>query len=146
MSDSPSRKNRVFEPALKLRVVQRLEAGEAVAALAREFAVARKVLYDWRAVWRGEGAEGFGKRRGPKPGGRQRRAEQPPDDPPGDPPGSARALKAELAAKERRIAELERTVGRQQMGLDFFRSALQKLNASPAAKPSARTRSTSSRP
>lgn len=146
MSDSPSRTNRVFDPCVKLRVMQRLDAGEALAALAREFGVARKVLYDWRAAWRAEGVEGFGKRRGPKPGWRRRRAEPPPDDPPGDPPGSAGALKAELAARDKRIAELERTVGRQQMGLDFFQGALQKLNVSPAAKPSAPARSTSSRP
>jgi hypothetical protein len=36
-------------------------------------------------------------------------------------------LAAEHAAAQRRIADLERTVGRQQMELDFFRRALRRV-------------------
>ena len=54
------------------------------------------------------------------------------DGPPGDPEGVLPAPRAgrereSLARSERRIAELERKIGEQQMELDFFRRALRQV-------------------
>lgn len=111
----------------------RLEAGEALAAVARSLDLNRKLLYDWRNAFRAEGPAGLSRKRGRKPGWRAKPPELSPDDPPdAAPPGGS-----ELARAQRRIAELERLAGRQQMGLDFFQKALQVLNAAPDASPSA---------
>ncbi len=76
----------------------RLEAGEALAAVARDLGISRKVLYGWRALWRAEGAAGLRHKRGPKPGLRQRRltaALAPP--PPSAAPDPAEALAKALS-------------------------------------------------
>ena len=119
---------RVFSAAFKLAAVERVEAGEPVGTVARELGVARRVLYRWREAWRAEGAAGLNRKRGRKVGWRKRPPEAPPDE---EGPPDARAL---LEQAERRIAELERLVGRQQADLDFFRRGLQALDAS--AEPS----------
>jgi transposase-like protein len=126
MAVRSDKRYRVFPAALKLDAVNRLEAGEALAAVARELGISRKILYGWRTAWRAEGIGWLDRRRGPKPGLRKRRL--------------AAALAAEmapaapdqtqaLARAEARIGELERIVGRQQAGLDFFQRALQALDA-----------------
>jgi hypothetical protein len=43
--------------------------------------------------------------------------------------GTGEVPEASLAAARRRIAELERKVGQQQLDLDFFRAALQHVEA-----------------
>jgi transposase len=116
---------RVFSAAFKQAAVERVEAGEPVGAVARELGVARRVLYRWREAWRAEGAAGLNRKRGRKVGWRKRPPTAPPDEEVRSP--DARAL---LERAERRIAELERLVGRQQADLDFFRRALQALDAS----------------
>ena len=128
---------RTFSTAFKLDAVERMEAGAAVAGLSREIGVRRKLLYDWYAGWKAEGAAGLNRKRGPKPG---RRRPKPPAGP--APPGSP----AELAQAQARIAELERVIGRQQADLDFFREALRALDetAQQGAKP--RTSIPSSKP
>jgi hypothetical protein len=93
--------------------------GEDVSALSRELKVLRKDLYYWRARYRAGGPEGL---RGK-----------------GRPPKSAVALaKKEPAGKieaaRKRIAELERKIGQQQVELDFFRQALRQVKA--ARRPS----------
>ena len=120
---------RVFSTAFKEGIVRRLEAGEALAAVAREAGIARKLLYEWRGAWRRLGVAGLNRKRGPKPG-RERILAR------GDPPGAALASSApdaaaeafapaaELARAKARIEELERKVGRQELDLDFFRKAL----------------------
>ena len=112
----------------------RLDAGEALAAVARSLELRRKVLYDWRKAWRAEGLAGLSRKRGRKPGWRAKPAEPWPDD---GPPAAAPLPATELARANQRIAELERLAGRQQMGLDFFQRALQVLNAAPDAPASA---------
>jgi transposase len=111
MTDSSSHplRARTFSPAFKQAAVARVEAGEALAFVARSLNITRKILYDWRNAFRAEGLAGLSRKRGRKPGWRA----------------------------QRRIAELERLAGRQQMGLDFFQKALQVLNAAPDASPSA---------
>jgi transposase len=115
---------RVFSPAFKQAAVERVEAGEPVGAVAQELGLARRVLYRWREAWRAEGAAGLHCKRGRKVGWRKRSLEAPPDEP------KPREAPAPLEQAQRRIAELERLVGRQQADLDFFRRALQALDAS----------------
>ena len=88
-------------------------AGENVHALARELRVLRKDLYVWRDRFRSGGPEAL---RGP---GRPRKVAAG--------PVATAAAQAPIEAAQRRIAELERKVGQQQVDLDFFRQALQQV-------------------
>jgi transposase-like protein len=142
MTESPVRSPRVFSAAFKQAAMVRLEAGEALAALGRDLKVSRKVLYDWRKAWRAEGPAGIARKRGRKPGWRK----PPPGPPEALADAQAQPETAALKRAEARIAELERTVGRQQMGLDFFRKALQDADADATDKPSAPGSTGSSKP
>jgi transposase len=135
MTDSHSHplRARTFSPAFKQAAVARVEAGEALAFVARSLNITRKILYDWRNAFRAEGLAGLSRKRCRKPGWRARALEPLLDDP----PDAAALGGSQLARAQRRIAELERLAGRQQMGLDFFQKALQVLNAAPDAPPSA---------
>jgi transposase-like protein len=103
---------RVFSREVKLAAVRRLLAGENVSALARELRLRRKLLYEWRDRFRSGGPDALRGR------GRPRKAAAAPLA--AGPPG-------ELAAARRRIAELERKIGQQQLDLDFFRQALRQV-------------------
>jgi transposase-like protein len=127
---------RNFSRELKLSAVRRMLAGENVSALARELAVLRKDLYVWRDRFRAGGPEALRGR------GRPRKVpptERPPDRPPD------RGEAGDLAAARRRIAELERKVGQQQVELDFFQRALRQVrearrpNGAPGATASTRS-------
>ena len=121
MSD---RRMRVFSTAFKANVVRRLEAGEALASVAKELGVARKLLYEWRSAWRRLGVAGLNRKRGRKPGYRAL-SDRPPSELGSDGRIGKRATPAaELDQAKARIAELERLIGRQQVDLDFFRKAL----------------------
>jgi transposase-like protein len=123
-----TRKYRVFSQEVKLAMVRRMLAGENVIALARELKVKAKDLYRWRSKFRAGGAAAL---RGPGRGG----GKPVPDDPPD----------AKLAKAQRRIAELERKIGQQQVELDFFRQALRQVRGQrrpsdgPGAGPSTRS-------
>ena len=114
-----SKKKRVWSRDLKLSAVKRMLAGENTTALAKELKVRRTILYRWRDSYRKDGAKAFPGR-------------------PGRPPKLPRTI-AEVrleaagsqAAAEKRIAELERKIGQQQVELDFFRRALRQVGASP---------------
>jgi transposase-like protein len=117
------RQRRRFSRDFKLAVLARMAAGENVSALAREFGIRRKCVYQWRERFRAGGAVALRGR------GRPTKAEvlamrsgeavpaagavMPPPAPPD-----------ELAEAQRRIAELERKIGQQQLELDFFQRAL----------------------
>ncbi len=103
---------RVFDDAFKLAAIARLDAGEAVCAVAQDLRVLRKDLYKWRAQVRAGGPAGLHKRGRPTKG----------DGPPLAPPE-----RDELATAHARIAELERKIGQQQVELDFFRGALRRV-------------------
>jgi transposase len=108
---------RVFSREFKLKVVRRMLAGENVSALAREVKVLRKDLYAWRERFRSGGPEALRGR------GRPRKVEA-------IALAVARAKKAPAAqpdASSKRIAELERKIGQQQVELDFFRQALRQV-------------------
>ena len=143
MPDKPRKPTRNFAPSVKHVAIARLEAGEALAAVARDIRITRKVLYTWRSLWRAEGAPGLSHKRGPKPGLRQRRlaAALAPTPPPA-PPDQGQAL----AKAQARIGELEGVIGRQQVGLDFFRRALQVLGADRMPDPSVPSSTGSSKP
>jgi transposase-like protein len=114
-------KPRSFSRDFKLRVIERMEAGGSASALSKELSVKRTLLYRWRDAFRSGGEAAL--RSGP---GRPTRAE-------------AVALAAvrgplakanDLAAAQRRIAELERKIGQQHLDLDFFKAALRRIEAS----------------
>ena len=119
---------RRFSREFKLAALARMEAGENVSALARALGVRRKYLYQWRERFRLGGAVALRSR------GRPTKAEVL-----AIVAGSSGALPAasavmpasappdELARAQRRIAELERKVGDQQVDLDFFRRALRQV-------------------
>lgn len=106
-------KRRRFGRAMKLEVVQRMEAGESPSDLAQEFGINRTIMYYWRDVVRERGEEGL--RDGP---GRPSRLEAL-----GSPRGPAAKAYA-LSTARRQVAELERKIGQQQADLDFFKRAL----------------------
>lgn len=106
---------RVFSRELKLAAVHRMLAGENVSELARELKVLRKDLYKWRASFRSGGPAALRGR------GRPRKA-----IPVGSPVKPA-LPEGDLTKAQRRIAELERKIGQQQVELDFFRRALRQV-------------------
>ena len=89
-------------------------AGENVAALARELGIKRKHLYLWRERFRAGGPEALIGQ------GRPRKDLQPSSTS----PSSGPCPLDDLAKAQQRIADLERTIGRQQVDLDFFQQAL----------------------
>jgi hypothetical protein len=95
--------------AFKLGAIRRMEAGECVAALSRELGVRRKLLYQWRAVYRERGRAALERRPG-----RERRS-------------SEAAGERSRGQAARRIAELERKVGRQALQIDFLRRAFKRV-------------------
>jgi transposase len=103
---------------MKLTAVRRVLAGESVGAVAQELGIRRKRLYVWKDRYAELGEAGLARRRG----GRPRK-----------PAGVAvngsegRAGRGELLAARRRIAELERKVGQQELELDFFGEALRRI-------------------
>ena len=99
----------------KLAAIGRMDAAANHAALAAELGVGRGMLLKWRRAYETGGAAALN-----VPGQRaaSAAAQRPPAAPRDDLPPDA------LAAARRRIAELERTIGQQQLDLDFFRAAL----------------------
>jgi transposase-like protein len=89
----------------KVKVVQRMLAGEPVSRLSRELKVKRTLLYRWRDAYRKEGIAGFR-----RPVGRPRLTPQ-----------------EEVPAAEARILELERKVGQQAMVIDFLQRAFKRV-------------------
>jgi transposase-like protein len=110
--------HRVFTREFKVWVVQRMLAGEDVAPLARELRLFRKDLYVWRDRFLAGGPEALrGRGRPPQ----ERSAAR------AGPPPCSEPLTAELEAARKRICELERKIGQQQLELDFFRQALRQV-------------------
>jgi transposase len=114
-----SEEKRSFSRDFKLRAVKRMEAGESSSALSVELRVKRTLLYRWRDAVRRDRERAFSGKPGPL--------------------SKAELLKrthgeqgaTELAQARRKIAELERKVGQQQLDLDFFKQALRHIEAAP---------------
>ena len=92
-------------------------AGENVSALARELKVLRKDLYVWRDRFRSGGPEALRGRGRPPKAAPASVVRSTPTKPTISPPDAA----------SKRIAELERKIGQQQVELDFFRQALRQV-------------------
>ena len=140
---------RRFSREFKLGALRRLQAGEPVGVLARELGIRRKYLYEWRDRFRIAGALGL--RSCGRPTKAEALAMQSPAGPPGDPEGillaPTAAERGSLARAERRIAELERKIGQQQVELDFFQRALRQVREArrPTGAPGAAASTRSSK-
>jgi transposase len=118
---------RLFSREYKLAALQRMLAGENVSALARELGVRRKYLYQWRERFRAGGPIALRSRGRPTKAEvlAMQAGETAPDIPEASMPRAAPPNA--LATAQRRIAELERKVGQQQVELDFFQRALRQV-------------------
>ena len=114
---SREKRARVFSREFKLRAVERMLAGEGSSALARELQLRRKLLYAWKDSYLVGGVEALRTRGRPRG-----------DQMMGMPP-EAKTERAELLQARKRIAELERKVGQQQLEHDFFVEALRRVKA-----------------
>jgi transposase len=113
-----NRKQVEYAMELKLRAVRRVGAGESVRAVAAELGIRRKRLYVWKDRYAELGEAGLVRRRGGRP--RKEPAETGSDS-------ETKDRRGELLAARKRIAELERKVGQQELELDFFGEALRRI-------------------
>ena len=102
-----SQKPRKYSLEFRARALELLKSCSSVSGLARELGIRRKWLYEWRKQAQAKAAGRDGGVVAPEP------AEAAPD--------------RESEALRERIAELERLVGRQAAEIDFFRSALRRV-------------------
>lgn len=120
---------RRFSREFKLAALRRMQGGENVSALACELGIRRKYLYAWLERYRIGGAVGL--RSCGRPTKEEALAMRAKEGPPPDPEGillpPTAAGRDSLVKAERRIAELEGTIGRQQVELDFFHRALRQV-------------------
>ena len=105
------RKPRRFSLQFKVEAVKRILKGESVLALSKELGVLRKDLYVWKQAYK-IGGEKLLRPRGRPRGQYAARARE------------ARQTTSELEQATRRIVDLERKVGQQELELDFFVKAL----------------------
>ena len=101
---------RRFTREFKIAAVRRVLEGEAVGAVARDLEIHFRVLWGWKKRVIEKGEEYLHELGRPKQWQRAR-----PDEPPND------------ASQQRRMAELERLVGRQQMEIRFLDKALHQV-------------------
>jgi transposase-like protein len=104
------KKRQRYADDFKQAAVARFSCTEDVGLLARELGINRSLLYKWTAQLSEEPAAAV--RRSPSP-----RTELAADG----------SMAIEVARLTGRIGELERKIGRQQLDLDFFRAALQRV-------------------
>jgi transposase-like protein len=90
----------VYSRDLKISIMRALDAGSAVAEIARKYQLRPKLLERWRGEWRARGELAF--------------------------PGiGRRGVRLPAADPDRQIAELERKIGQLTMENDFLKRALQ---------------------
>jgi transposase len=123
-------KRRQFTREFKLKVIERLEAGESGTSLALELSIKRTIIYRWRDLWRHGGTAALRGKPGPRTKAEALDLER------------ARGVAAranDLTEARRQIAELLRKIGQQQVDLDFFKQALRHIEASrqPSSGPGA---------
>jgi transposase len=102
---------RRFTREFKIAAVRRILEGEAVGAVARDLEIRFRVLWGWKKRVLEKGEEYLHELGRPKQWQRPRRPEE----------------LAEEASQGRRVAELERLVGRQQMEIRFLAKALRQV-------------------
>ena len=110
-------KRRVFSREFKLSAVQRVLAGESPAAVSRELQVPGGHLYKWCRHFRRGGPEAL------RAACRPRKVIGAPEP---DPVTKAMRVQ-DVATARKRITDLERKIGQQQVELDFFRQALRQV-------------------
>jgi transposase len=99
---------RLFSREFKIAAVRRVIEGEELTAVARDLELGRELLWRWKKRVEEKGEEALfdvGRRKG-------------------EPQRSAWSIEA---AQQRRIAELERLVGRQQLEIGFLDKALRRV-------------------
>ena len=99
---------RLFSREFKIAAVRRVIEGEELADVARDLELGRELLWRWKKRVDEKGEEALfdvGRRKG-------------------EPQRSAESIEM---AQQRRIAELERLVGRQQVEIDFLDKALRRV-------------------
>jgi transposase-like protein len=101
---------RVFKAEFRISIAQRILNGESVGSLSDRYKIKRSVLYRWRDLLRDQGADGFHRPRGPKP-------------------GQMKPVVGASASSEQRIAELEQRLGRLALENDFLRRAFRRVKA-----------------
>src|SRR5437763_6061056 len=106
-------KHREYPLALKQAAVARVAAGESIAEVARDLQLRGRLLYAWRDKVRTGGPAALREPGRPRKAGMAVAA-----------PAVAAAGEDDVARAQRRVAELERKIGQQQVDLDFFRRAL----------------------
>lgn len=106
-------RRRAFSREFKVSAVKRLLAGEDAGALARELQIPAGHIYKWCRHFRRGGPEAL------RPACRPRKVLDGPEPDPTD-----------LTVARRRIKELERKIGQQQVELDFFQQALRRVGGS----------------
>jgi len=107
-----SQTKRRWSVELKLQIISRMDEAVSVTMLAEELGIDRERLYLWRRRYRSGGAGALSSLG--RPSNLSRLSEARGDEP----------LPDGIAAKQRRIEELERKIGQQQLELDFFHAAL----------------------
>jgi transposase len=108
MKKTKDGKRRLFSREFKVAAVRRVIEGEELADVARDLKLGRELLWRWRKRVEEKGEQALfdaGRRKG-------------------EPQGSAESIQA---AQQRRIAELERLVGRQQLEIRFLDKALRRV-------------------
>jgi transposase-like protein len=122
------RKRSELTVEFKRAAVALMASGVKISVLARELGVCRQRLYEWRDAMQA----GDEQLRRP---GRPKRTVMP------------AAEANDLAGAQRRIAELERRLGQQQLELDFFKQALRQVEAlrQPKQRPGATASTPSSK-
>ncbi len=102
-----SQKRRKYSPEFRARALELLESCSSVSGLARELGIRRKWLYEWRNQAQAKAAKAG-------EGAKVTESTEP-------------AADRESEALRLRIADLERLVGRLAAEIDFFRSALRRV-------------------
>ena len=111
-----SARKRRWSREFKAAAVARMETAETIGGLAAELGINRVLLFKWR---RAREAGGIVALRSP---GRSPETTQLPET-----VVAPVAIPVDLSAAQRRIEELERKIGQQQLDLDFFRAALRRV-------------------
>ncbi len=123
-------KNRSFSTAFRMGVARRMMAGESVTALHHEYDIKRSMLYRWRDALAAGGEAGLSRAVGRPPGTSHKLRQAAEAVGLGDPPNTL----PEAAAK--RIAELERAVGKQALYIDFLTRAFKRVKEARRSKDS----------
>jgi transposase len=104
-------KTKWYSFEFKKAAVERAQTARSIPALSKELGVHNCQIYRWLKIYEEQGEEGL------EAHGRTGRPSRTPEAP-------------ELADPQKRIAELERKVGRQEVDLDFLKRAFKRVKES----------------